>query len=64
MLEHIQVLDERLVQVCRVLHQMDSRMPEMELSKLELPEFCAEASAAAPKADADPQPEAKLRRAG
>ncbi|MDI3258883.1 MAG: serine O-acetyltransferase [Sinobacteraceae bacterium] len=42
LLEHIQVLDQRLVQVCRLLHEMDSRMPELELSKLELPEFCAE----------------------
>ena len=42
MLDHIQQLDERLVQVCQFLHQVDSRMPELELSKLELPDFCAE----------------------
>lgn len=42
MLGHIQELDERVVQLCKVLHQMDARMPEAELSKLELPEFCAE----------------------
>lgn len=42
MLTHIQVMDERLVSVCKLLHQMDSRMPELELSKLELPDFCAE----------------------
>ena len=40
--EHIDRLDERLVQVCKALHQMDSRMPELELSKVELPEFCRE----------------------
>ncbi len=44
MLEHIQVLDERLTQVCKLLHQMDSRMPELQLSKLELPEFCGDSS--------------------
>jgi len=42
MLERIQVLDERLVQVCSALHQMDARNPELELCKLELPEFCGE----------------------
>ena len=42
MLNHIQIMDERLVSVCKLLHQMDSRMPELELSKLELPDFCAE----------------------
>ena len=44
MLEHIHQLDERLVQVCQFLHQVDSRMPELQLSKLELPDFCADAS--------------------
>jgi serine O-acetyltransferase len=34
------------VKVCRLLHQMDSRMPELELSKLELPEFCDDAPSA------------------
>jgi len=42
MLDHIQQLDERLIQVCRSLHQLDSRMPELQLSKLELPDFCAD----------------------
>lgn len=46
MLDHIQQLDERLLQVCQFLRQMDSRMPELELSKLELPDFCAEGPAA------------------
>jgi len=66
MLEHIQVLDERLVQVCKLLHQMDSRMPELELHKLELPDFCAEGTVAASKGTlpTQPEPEAKVRRAG
>lgn len=69
MLEHIQELDQRLVQVCRVLHQMDSRMPELELSQLELPQFCAEVPRAAPDATASAEPSAEsggpapLRRA-
>ncbi|MGH8461756.1 MAG: serine O-acetyltransferase [Stenotrophobium sp.] len=46
LLDHINVLDERLVRVCKVLHDMDSRMPELELSKLELPDFCADGPAA------------------
>lgn len=40
--EHIDQLDERLVQVCKVLHALDAQMPEMESSKVELPEFCKE----------------------
>ena len=44
MLEHIQQQDERLVQVCRALHQIDTRVPELKLDKLELPDFCAEAA--------------------
>ena len=43
MLEHVQKLDEQMVRVCRLLNQMDSRMPELELSKLELPDFCKDA---------------------
>ena len=61
MLEHIQVLDQRLIQVCKLLHEMDSRMPELELSKLELPNFCEEAAKAEAAA---PEPEMKARRAG
>ena len=40
--DHIDKLDERLVQVCKVLHQMDERMPEVEAEKFELPDFCKE----------------------
>lgn len=42
MLTHIQELDERVVQLCKVLHELDARMPETSLEKLELPEFCTE----------------------
>jgi len=42
MFDHVHRMDEQLVKVCRLLHQMDSRMPELELSKLELPDFCKE----------------------
>jgi serine O-acetyltransferase len=42
MLSHINELDQRIVELCRFLHTMDSRMPELELHKLELPDFCAE----------------------
>jgi serine O-acetyltransferase len=44
MLNHIQELDDRVIQLCTVLHKMDARMPELELKKLELPDFCAEGS--------------------
>jgi serine O-acetyltransferase len=64
MLEHIQVLDERLVQVCKLLHQMDSRMPELELSKLELPDFCGAAAAAEPATESPAPANGKVRRAG
>jgi serine O-acetyltransferase len=46
MFDHVQRLDERLVQICRLLHEMDSRMPELELSKLELPDICVDATSA------------------
>lgn len=45
MLEHINAQDERLEKVCRLLCQLDSRMSETDMPKLEVPEFdpCAEA---------------------
>ena len=46
MFDHIQQLDEQLVKVCRLLHEVDSRMPELQLSKLELPDFCVETTPA------------------
>lgn len=64
MLEHIQVLDQRLIQVCKLLHEMDSRMPELELSKLELPSFCAEAQQNAAEGTPSEPAETKVRRTG
>ena len=67
MLTHIHELDERVVQLCRFLHQMDSRMPELELSKLELPDFCAEGLVTARTPEPAPESERPLekdRRAG
>ncbi|MDB5987040.1 MAG: cysE [Nevskia sp.] len=66
MLEHVHVLDERLVQVCKLLHQMDSRMPELQLSKLELPDFCEGSGVASADTHvADPlQAAASVRKAG
>jgi serine O-acetyltransferase len=65
MLEHIQLLDERLVQVCKLLHRMDSGMPELQLSRLELPDFCAEGPIAGVDSAAAGQPlaEPKVLRA-
>lgn len=47
MLEHIQQLDQRVIELCKALHRLDSRMPENGLPRLELPEFCDES----PKSD-------------
>lgn len=57
MLDHINALDERLVQVCKILHEMDSRMPELQLSKLQLPDFCDESPALDSLAAAEVRPE-------
>ena len=40
MLEHIHKQDEQLIRMCKVLHELDHRMPELELKKLEMPDFC------------------------
>lgn len=42
MLGHIHELDDRVVELCKLLHRLDARMPELELKKLELPDFCAD----------------------
>jgi serine O-acetyltransferase len=42
MLDHIHELDDRVIELCKLLHRLDARMPELELHKLELPDFCAE----------------------
>lgn len=41
-LEHIQQVDERVLTLCRTLHQLDERMPENGLPKLDLADFCNE----------------------
>jgi serine O-acetyltransferase len=64
MLEHIQQQDERLTQLCRVLHQMDSRFPEMELAKLDLPDFCGSAAAVGSAFGETAPAESKTRRVG
>ncbi|HEU0198226.1 MAG TPA: serine O-acetyltransferase [Nevskiaceae bacterium] len=59
-LEHIQQLDERVITLCRTLHQLDARMPENGLPRLQLPDFCgAEGEAAA--AEPDPVADAAAR---
>lgn len=40
MLEHIHKQDEQLTRMCKILHELDHRMPELELKKLEMPDFC------------------------
>ena len=42
MLDHMHQLDDRVVQLCKVLHDMDARTPDAALKKLELPEFCSD----------------------
>jgi serine O-acetyltransferase len=51
MLGHIHELDDRVIELCRLLHRLDARMPELELKKLELPDFCAEG----PVTDREPE---------
>lgn len=64
MLQHIHELDDRVVELCKVLHRLDARMPELELQKLELPDFCADGlvTDAKPAEPAAPSP-AKERKA-
>lgn len=40
MLEHIHKQDEQITRMCKILHELDHRMPELELKKLEMPDFC------------------------
>ena len=44
MLEHIGKQDEQLIRMCKILHELDHRMPELELKKLEMPDFCKDAA--------------------
>lgn len=43
MLEHTQKQDERIVQLCAALHRLGAQLPDLELKKLELPDFCRDA---------------------
>ena len=42
MIGHINELDDRVIELCRLLHRMDAQNPELDLKKLELPDFCAD----------------------
>ncbi len=42
-LEHTQKQDERLVQLCAALHRLGAQLPDVEIEKLDLPEFCKDA---------------------
>lgn len=55
--EHIQQLDERVISLCKTLHQLDARMPENGLPKLEMPDFCSDtADDAEDSGSTDPKP--------
>jgi serine O-acetyltransferase len=56
MLDHIHELDDRVIELCKLLHRLDARMPELELKKLELPDFCAEGRVTDREPDAGPAP--------
>src|SRR6185295_1633448 len=53
MLGHIHELDDRVIELCKLLHRLDARMPELELKKLELPDFCAEGPVTRERDDED-----------
>lgn len=61
MLEHMHALDDRVLQLCRSLHAIDARIPENELGRLDLPDFCRDAADAskpdAATADSDTTPD-------
>ena len=61
MLGHINELDDRVIELCKLLHRLDARMPELELKKLELPDFCAEGPVT--ERDVAPEPTPKERKA-
>ncbi|MFC4252012.1 serine O-acetyltransferase [Sinimarinibacterium flocculans] len=50
-LEHVQTQDEQLTRMCKVVRALDSRMPELELGRLELPDFCRDDAEAGERAD-------------
>lgn len=39
MLEHIHAQDEQLKRVCHMLHELDGRLPELDIPRLEVPAF-------------------------
>lgn len=59
MLDHMHQLDDRVVQLCKVLHDMDARTPDAALKKLELPEFCSDQQ----PADQEPAPKPRAAAA-
>jgi len=56
MLDHIHELDDRVIELCKLLHRLDARMPELELKHLELPDFCAEGHVTDRELGGDPAP--------
>ncbi|MCI0749141.1 MAG: serine O-acetyltransferase [Nevskiales bacterium] len=50
MLDHIHELDDRIMELGKFLHRLDARMPDLELKKLELPDFGSEGSEREPRA--------------
>ena len=65
MLNHIHEIDDRVVELCKLLHRLDARMPELELKHLELPDFCAEGLVTdAPREEGkSPAPDTPARKA-
>ncbi|MEQ1438582.1 serine O-acetyltransferase [Fontimonas sp. SYSU GA230001] len=49
LLEHVRAQDEQLARMCKIVHELDSRMPELALRKLEMPEFCSDGQEPAAK---------------
>lgn len=43
LLEHMEMVDARVLELCRALHQVDARLPNTALPRPHLPDFCREA---------------------
>ena len=52
-------IDDRVIELCKLLHRLDARMPELELKHLELPNFCAEGKVT--ERDLAPEPDAPVK---
>src|SRR5689334_549936 len=63
MLDHIHELDDRVIELCKLLHRLDARMPELELKHLELPDFCAEGKVTERELAPDSDPPVKEKKA-